>query len=184
MRARSRCCRSTPTRPRTRPARSCATGRPSTCPPSGGGRQPTVDRPRCGGCAPATSTRRGTRRSRTPASSCPMWPRDYGGLGVKSRVARAVDTELAPPEPRTPERARTQPGGPDDPGLGDRGAKAAVPPADRPQRRGLVPALQRARRGLRPRVARDAGRYATATSGSSPARRSGRRGRTSRSSRC
>jgi alkylation response protein AidB-like acyl-CoA dehydrogenase len=26
----------------------------------------------------------------------PMWPRDYGGLGVKSRVARAVDTELAP----------------------------------------------------------------------------------------
>ena len=26
----------------------------------------------------------------------PMWPRDYGGLGVKSRVARAVDAELAP----------------------------------------------------------------------------------------
>ena len=25
-----------------------------------------------------------------------MWPRDYGGLGVKARVARAVDTELAP----------------------------------------------------------------------------------------
>ncbi len=26
----------------------------------------------------------------------PMWPRDYGGLGVKARVARAVDAELAP----------------------------------------------------------------------------------------
>jgi alkylation response protein AidB-like acyl-CoA dehydrogenase len=26
----------------------------------------------------------------------PTWPRDYGGLGVKSRVARAVDSELAP----------------------------------------------------------------------------------------
>ncbi|HZP30522.1 MAG TPA: acyl-CoA dehydrogenase family protein [Acidimicrobiia bacterium] len=26
----------------------------------------------------------------------PTWPREYGGLGVKSRVARAVDNELAP----------------------------------------------------------------------------------------
>ena len=42
-----------------------------------------------------------------------------------------------------------------------------------------MPAVQRAGRRLRPRVARDAGPSATATSGSSPARRCGRRGRTS-----
>src|SRR4051794_14721954 len=26
----------------------------------------------------------------------PTWPREYGGLGVGSRLARAIDTELAP----------------------------------------------------------------------------------------
>ena len=72
----------------------------------------------------------------------PMWPRDYGGLGVKSRVARAVDTELAPLNLGRLNVSRSQPGRADDPGLGNRRAEGALPPADRPQRGGVVPALQ------------------------------------------
>ena len=86
----------------------------------------------------------------------PMWPRDYGGLGVKSRVARAVDAELAPLNLGRLNVLGLNLAGTDDPGVGNGGAEGALPAADRAQRGDLVPALQRAGRGVGPRVARDA----------------------------
>ena len=66
----------------------------------------------------------------------------------------------------------------DDPRARHRGAEAALRPAAAARRRDLVPALLRARRRLRPRRSHHARRCATATSGSSTARRSGTRART------
>ena len=108
----------------------------------------------------------------------PTWPR---GLRrprrARAAVARAVDAELAPLQPRPAQPARAQPRRARALRPRHRGADGALPAADRAQRGGVVPALQRAGRRLRPRLARDAGPSATATSGSSPARRCGPRGR-------
>ena len=61
-------------------------------------------------------------------------------------------------QPRPAQPARAQPGRAGAVRARHRGAAAALPPADRAQRGGVVPALQRAGRRLRPRLARHPGR--------------------------
>ena len=110
----------------------------------------------------------------------PTWPVAYGGLDLTPAVARAIEAELRPynlgrlnPLGLNLRRARAvRPR--------HRGAAPPLPPADRAQRRGVVPAVQRAGRRAPTSPRSRAGPSATATSGWSPGRRCGPRGRTSR----
>ena len=135
---------------------------------------------------PATRWRRDwQRRLYDGGWAAVHWPREYGGRGATltesaiffeelGRAARAAAGQRARPPARRP----------DADGLGHRRAEGALPAAD-PLRRGdLVPGLQRARGRLGPRGAEDARGARTATTGSSPARRSGPPARSTRSGAC
>ena len=82
------------------------------------------------------------------------------------------------------QRARPAARRPDADGLGHRRAEGPLPRPDPVGRGDLVPGLLRARRRLRPRGAEDRARSRTATTGSSPARRSGPAARSTRSGAC
>ena len=145
-------------RPSTRSSRPYEPGLHRRCPRRGSRRAVGAGRPRCERSGPGPSTRRGTRSSADPGSWPPPGraptaasispPTPPGG---SSRSSRPFN--LGPAEP-----ARAQPGRPRPVRARDRGAAASLPPADRPQRGGLVPALQRAGRRFRPRLAGHQGR--------------------------
>ena len=86
----------------------------------------------------------------------PTWPVPYGGLDLPAASRAGRRRRAAPVQPRPAQPARPQPLRARAVRVRDRGAAAAVPPAHRAQRRGVVPAVQRARRGIGSRVARDA----------------------------
>ena len=145
-------------------------------------------RPWTSSCRPTTirdgwRCGRGWRSTRTPTGRqlaeagyvAPHWPAPWG-LDADPIHQILIDEELrrcrgAPAD----QHDRHRLGGPDPRPRRHRGAEGALPlPAAR--RRGdLVPALQRAGAGLRPRRRCRPGPSATATSGSSTARRSGPR---------
>ena len=134
--------------------------------------------------SPRPTTRPGTRRSATPASSRRPGRSTTAGSTSTPPVARAIDAELRPYN-----LGRLNPLGLNlaAPALfahGTEEQRLPLPAADRAQRGAVVPAVQRAGRRLRPRVARHAGPSATATSGCSPARRCGPPGPTCPTSAC
>ena len=116
------------------------------------------------------------------------FPEGYGGLGVPPKLPARSSTarlrEAGAQSPGRPPLLRPHHGRADrrHPRRRRAAAAAAAPHVHRRGR--LVPALQRARRRLRPGRPGHAGRSATATSGSSPARRCGTRSPTSPTAAC
>ena len=105
----------------------------------------------------------------------PTWPAAWFGRGLDADLADVVAAEF---------RRAGAPGAAQDLhnlwantvlAFGTEAAEAALHPAAAPRRRGDVPAVLRARGRFRPRRAADRAPSATATSGSSPGRRCGRR---------
>ena len=111
------------------------------------------------------------------------WPVAYGGLDLAPAQAQIVGVGARAVQPRAAQPARAQQRGARVVRVRHRGATTAVPPAARAQRGEVVPAARaspaRAPTSRRSRPAPSA----TATSGCSPGRRSGRRGRTCPTSR-
>ena len=138
-----------------------------------------------------SSPRRPRRRSAAEVEEARAWrqqvfdagfgwitgPAAYGGRELPGEYERHL--AVARGEVRHavagPVRHRARDGRPDDPGPRHRHRQGAVPAGAVPRRHRRLPAVQRAGRGLRPGRPADARRCATATSGSSTARRCGRR---------
>ena len=107
--------------------------------------------------------------------TAPHFTAEQGGRGLDRRsqaVVRAAFADLRRPAPAR--WAGAAHGGADDPHLGTPEQIARLVPPILDGRVGLVPAVQRAGRRFRPGRAHHPGPTATATAGSSPARRCGR----------
>ena len=108
--------------------------------------------------------------------TAPTWPKEYGGGGLSTREARVLAQEMAALRLRPPLVGfGLSMIGPTLLQVRQRGAEARAPAADRARRDPLVPGLLRARLRLGSRQPADARRASTATTSSSPARRSGPR---------
>ena len=109
------------------------------------------------------------RVGRHPLARRPRRPRPH------PRPQRDLDRGMRPRRcARVHQHGRDRPRGNGHPEVRHRGAEARPPAGDARGRAGVVPALQRAWRRQRPRIALDAAPSATASDGSSTARRYGR----------
>ena len=113
------------------------------------------------------------------------WPREYGGRGATLTQSAIFFEELGRAGAPLPANVLgLLLAGPTIMAWGTPGAEGSLPRPDRHRRGDLVPGLLRARGRLGPRVAEDPRGQATATSGSSPARRCGPAAPSTRSGAC
>ena len=113
------------------------------------------------------------------------WPKECGRPRRRRAGSSASSTRSRPASTSRSACSRSASGWPGRrSSRGGRRAAGAVPARDAAGRRDLVPALLRTRRRFRPRRPAHPSRYATATSGSSTARRCGPRARTTATGVC